>query len=142
MLIGKKDQEAIKERFAEMAGKVKVLMFEAALDCPYCPQTKQILTELAALSDKIDVETYNFHTDAAAVSKYRVDKVPAIVLLDESEKDFGIRFYGIPSGYEFATLIEDLLMVSTGKTELSKGTVSALQALGQDVHLQVFVTPT
>lgn len=142
MLIGKKDQDAIKQRFEDLEKRVKVVMFESTLDCPYCPQTKEIVTELAALTDKIDVETYNFHTDAAAVTKYKIDKVPAIVLLDETEKDYGIRFYGIPSGYEFGTLIEDLHMVSTGKTELSANTVSALQNLGQDVHMQVFVTPT
>ncbi len=141
-LIGKKDQDALRKRFSEMQHKVKVILFEAALDCVYCPQTKQILEEVAELSDKIEVTFYNYHTEKEQVEKYHIDKIPAIVILDENEKDYGIRFFGIPSGYEFATLIEDLIMVSTGETSLSQKTVDALKNLMKPVHLQVFVTPT
>nr|WP_245926336.1 thioredoxin family protein [Sulfoacidibacillus thermotolerans] len=142
MLIGKKDQEAIKSHFAALTGKVRMVFFEAALDCPYCPQTKQLVTELAELSPLLEVEVYNYHTDEIAVKKYGINKIPAIVLLDGEEKDYGIRFYGIPSGYEFSTLIEDIMMVSTGKTSLTAKTIETLKNLKQKVHLQVFVTPT
>lgn len=141
-LIGKKDQDVLRERFGEMKNKVKMIMFDAALECVYCPQTKQILEEISELSDKIEVQIVNFHTNKELVEKYNIDKVPAIVMLDESERDFGIRFYGIPSGYEFSTLIEDIVMLSTGETTLAKKTVEALKNLLKPVHLQVFVTPT
>ncbi len=142
MLINKKDQDAIRSHFDNLTGKVRLVMFEASLDCSYCPQTKQLIEELSGLSDKLSAEFYNFHTDDEMVKKFGIDKIPAIVLLDDSDKDYGIRFYGIPSGYEFATLIEDILMVSTGKTSLSAKTVDVLQNLQKPVHLQVFVTPT
>ncbi len=141
-LIGKKDQDVLRKRFSEMQHKVKIVMFEAALDCVYCPQTKQILEEISELSDKIEATIYNFHTEKELVEKYHIDKIPAMVMLDENEKDFGIRFYGIPSGYEFSTLIEDIMMLSTGETSLAKKTVESLKNLMKPVHLQVFVTPT
>lgn len=142
MLIGKKDQEAISSHFQALTGKVRMVLFEAAMDCAYCAQTKELVTEVAALSPQIDVEVYNYHTDEVAVRKYGITKIPAIVLLDDQDKDYGIRFYGIPSGYEFSTLIEDIMMVSTGKTSLTEKTVEVLKNLKQKVHLQVFVTPT
>lgn len=141
-LIGKKDQDALRKQFNELRGKTKIIMFEAALDCPYCPQTKQILEEVSALSDKIEVAYYNFHTNKALAETYNIDKIPALVLLDENERDYGIRFFGIPSGYEFSTLIEDIIMLSTGETSLGKKTLEALKGLAKPVHLQVFVTPT
>ncbi len=141
-LIGKKDQDALRKQFNELRGKTKIIMFEAALDCPYCPQTKQILQEVAALSEKIEVAYYNFHTNKELAETYNIDKIPAIVLLDENDRDYGIRFFGIPSGYEFSTLIEDIIMLSTGKTSLGKKTLEALKSLAKPVHLQVFVTPT
>ncbi len=142
VLIGKKDQESIQSHFQALTGKVRMVLFEAAMDCPYCSQTKELVTELADLSPQIDVEVYNYHTDDAAVRKYGITKIPAIVLLDGNEKDYGIRFYGIPSGYEFSTLIEDIMMISTGKTSLTEKTIETLKSLKEKVHLQVFVTPT
>ncbi len=142
MLINEKDQAVIQERFQELENKVTLVFFETTLDCEYCATTKQLVEELSALSDKLDFVVYNLHADDQIAAKYRVTRAPALVLLDDKHKDYGIKFYGIPSGYEFSTLLEDILMVSTGKTTLSKDTIDALQKLSDPVHLQVFVTPT
>ncbi|MCY0876998.1 MAG: thioredoxin family protein [Firmicutes bacterium] len=142
MLLGAKEQEAVKQRLSTLTGQVKMVLFETAIDCAYCPQTKQLVEEIAALSPKLEVEVHNFRTDEDAVAQYGVKQVPAIVLVDEHGKDYGIRFYGIPSGYEFATLLEDIEMISTQKTSLSQKALDALQSLATPVHLQVFVTPT
>lgn len=142
MILGQKEQDAVRTRLASLTGRVTIVLFEAALGCPYCPQTKQLVRELAELSPLLDVQVYNFRTDDEAVARFGIKEIPALALLDEAGTDFGIRFYGIPSGYEFATLLEDIEMVSTGTTKLSATTVEALAALTQDVHLQVFATPT
>jgi glutaredoxin-like protein len=141
MLLGEKEREAIGARLHSLTGKVRLLFFESALDCPYCPQTKELLRELAGLSPLLDIQVFNFHTDAEAVRRFGVARVPALVLLDEQEKDYGIRFYGIPAGFEFSTLLEDILMISTGRTNLAESSVNQLKALGDRVHLQVFITP-
>lgn len=142
MLLGPKEQKAVSERLANLTGRVKLVLFEAALDCPYCPQTKQLISEVAALSPKLETEVYNFRTDETLVAQYGIKQIPALLLLDEDGKDYGIRFYGIPSGYEFSTLLEDIEMVSTRQTSLTEKALQALQALVKPVHLQVFVTPT
>ena len=59
-----------------------------------------------------------------------------------SPKDYSIRLYGVPSGYEFGTLIEDLLMVSRGQLELADHTPEELKRLTEPVRIQAYVTPT
>jgi len=95
---------------------------------------------VASLSDKIEARVFDFEDDKAAVEKYRIDKIPAVVV--EGEKDYGIRFYGIPAGYEFSSLLESIDMVSSGRADLENDTLDFLENLEKDVHIQVFVTPT
>jgi alkyl hydroperoxide reductase subunit AhpF len=111
----------------------------------YCTETRQIAEEIAALSDKITVEVYDLMKDKETAERYGIDKIPAIALLrveESGERDYGIRLYGIPSGYEFTSLIEDVWDVSRGSTDLKPKTKEALAAITQPVHIQVFITPT
>jgi len=50
--------------------------------------------------------------------------------------------YGLPSGYEFGTLVEAILDVSSGDSGLSEPTRTALKEIAKPVHVQVFSTPT
>ncbi|MGB9773827.1 MAG: protein disulfide oxidoreductase [Bacteroidota bacterium] len=130
----------IQKRFQKLVKPVKIVHFTQEINCQYCRETRQLLTELSELSDKITLEIYNFVTDKGEVEAYKVDKVPATAVV--GEKDYGIRYYGIPSGYEFASLLEDIEMVSTGEHGLSEETLAKLQNVTEPVHIQVFVTPT
>jgi alkyl hydroperoxide reductase subunit AhpF len=59
-----------------------------------------------------------------------------------AEKDHGLRFYGVPSGYEFGSLVELILDVSNGRSGLGEETRRALAGLESDVRIRVFSTPT
>ena len=98
------------------------------------------MEEVAVLSDKLSLQVFNFQTDREQRDAYKIDKIPATVIM--GEEDQGIRFYGIPSGYEFATLLETILMVSKGESGLSAETRKRLQELTKPLHLEVYVTPT
>jgi glutaredoxin-like protein len=95
---------------------------------------------VAGLSDKIELVVYDFVGDKEKATEHAVNKIPAVVV--RGEKDSRIRFFGIPSGYEYMSLIEAIVDVSRGSTGLSAKTKESLQALENDVHIQVFVTPT
>ncbi len=108
-----------------------------------CSDTRQLIEEIGALSDKITVDVRDFVADEALAKQYHVDKIPAVTILGGKEdRDYGIRFYGIPSGYEFGALIEDIRMVSQQKAELSEKTQKEISKLNKPVHIQVFTTPT
>ncbi|MFB0566801.1 MAG: thioredoxin family protein [Candidatus Aminicenantaceae bacterium] len=109
-------------------------------ECLYCKEVRQLLEEVSSLSDKINLTIYDFVGDKEKAAEYGIDKIPAIVVM--GEEDFGIRFFGIPSGYEYASLIEAIIDASKGKTSLSQKTKDSLKAINKDIHIQVFVTPT
>jgi glutaredoxin-like protein len=140
-LLQDKDKEAVKTQFQEeLVNPVKLVNFTQALECQFCAETHQLVEEVAALSDKIELEVYNFAIDKEKVEEYGVDKIPAIAII--GEKDYGVRYYGIPSGYEFSSLVEDIIDVSKGEVELLPATREALLGITEPLHFQVFVTPT
>ncbi|MFB0517106.1 MAG: thioredoxin family protein [Candidatus Neomarinimicrobiota bacterium] len=140
VLLNDSVREEIKKRFVELVNPVKIVNFTQMIECDYCGDTRRIMEEVAGLSDKISLEVFNFIEDKDQAAAYHIDKIPATVVM--GERDVGIRFYGIPSGYEFVTLLEDIVMVSEGDSGLAESTRQKLAALTDPVHLQVFVTPT
>ena len=141
--IDEKDKQLIQTMFNEkMEGTAHIRFFHSKDNCQYCDETQDILEQLAALSDKIDLQILDKDAHAAKASELGVDKYPAIVFVDEDEKDTGVHFYGIPSGYEFSTLIEDIVDVANNHTDLSPETIEALKQINEDVTLSVFITPT
>jgi len=140
-LLQDKDKETVETRFQEgLINPVKLVNFTQALECRFCAETRQLVEEVATLSDKIEFEVYNFAIDKEKVEEYEVDKIPATAII--GEKDYGVRYYGIPSGYEFSSLIEDIIDVSKGEVELLPATKEALAGITEPMHFQVFVTPT
>jgi glutaredoxin-like protein len=137
-------QKQVRQVFESIQNPVRLLMFTqgegGALECQMCQDTRQLIEEVASLSDKISLETYDFVGDAKTAEALGVDKIPAVVIA--GEKDYGVRFYGIPSGYEFSSLIEGIVAVGRREPSLSKKTLQELQRLNKPVHIQVFVTPT
>jgi len=145
-LISEKDSEFLRNEFEKgLVNPVKLVVFTQEFECQFCAETRQIVEEIAELSPKITAEVYDLVDDKAMADLYDVDMIPAIVVLreeDGTDKDYGIRFFGIPSGYEFTTVIEDITDVSVGESGLQDKTKQAVAAIDKPVHLQVFVTPT
>ena len=139
-LLQESDREAVRERFSELQNDVKIINFTQTIECTYCSETRSLLEEVAGLSDKISLDVYNFITDEEKVKEFNIDKIPATVIM--GEKDYGIRFYGIPSGYEFSSLLGDISMISSGDSGLTQETKDQLRSLTDPMHLQVYVTPT
>ena len=137
-----KDRTTVKDILDSLKHQVTIIYFTQELECQYCHETTMLLEEMEELSDKLVVKKYNFQTDKELLEKYPVDKIPAIIPTDESGKDYGIRFYGIPAGYEFTSLLEGIRLVGNGDSGLSEDIRESLKKITEPTHLQVFVTPT
>ena len=131
----------LKEEFARLAHPVRLAVFSQALADPESEQVRRLMEELGALDPKLSVESYNFVLDTEKVTALGIRRTPAVAVLG-AEKDYGIRFYGVPAGYEFGSLVDAILDVSSGESGLSEPTRTALAALAAPVHIQVFSTPT
>ena len=140
-LIPDDQRERIRSELSErLVSPVRVVMFTQALECKFCADTKQLIYELAELNEKIQAEIHDFVADAQLAQEYGVDKIPAIIV--RAEKDYGIRFYGFPYGYEFHTLMEALTSASRGQTDLSEQTKQKLREIETPVNIKVFTTLT
>lgn len=140
-LIPEEHMEHLKSELGEKLEKpVKIIMFTQEVECQFCSQTKELINEMAGLNPKIQVEIHDFLADTQKARNYGVDKVPAIIIT--GEKDYGVRFYGLPFGYELQTLIEGIINVSRGRTDIPEEIKLRLKEIKTPVHVQVFVTLT
>ena len=136
-LLAEEDRKYLIEEFKKHLQERVVLHFFAGGKADSSELTEQILSEIEPLHELITVQRHEL--EASEAQEFGIDKAPAIVVA-RPEKDYGIRFYGVPAGYEFSSLIEDIIDVSRGSAELPQDVAEELQELDQDVHIQVFVT--
>lgn len=141
-ILREEDKREIKKIFSQLKDPVTIVHFTQELDCQYCSETKELLKEVAELSDKINLEVYNAQIDEEKMKEYEIDRVPALVpaTVIRNEKDYGIRYYGIPAGYEFASLLEDIIDVSNHRLDLDPKVKEKVENIDQPVDIWVFVT--
>ncbi len=142
MILSDADKKEIRKRLEGLKNPVTLAYFTQKLagECRFCSDTEQLLREVAALSDAVKLEVFNFVTDKEAVKRFGIARIPATVIM--GKKDSGIRMYGIPSGYEFAAFLETLIRVSAGDSGLSAEAKKKCAEITVPVHIQVFTTPT
>jgi alkyl hydroperoxide reductase subunit AhpF len=133
--------EQLKQEFQRLTNPVRLVVFSQALADPESEQVRRLVEELGSLDARIAVESRNFVLDKERAEALGIARIPAIAIMG-AEQDYGIRFYGLPSGYEFGTLVDAILDVSSGDSGLTEQTRQALAELPRPVHLQVFSTPT
>ena len=141
-LIPEEHKLHLKEELQQnMKDPVRVILFTQEIECEFCREARQLVQEVGSLiPEKIKVEIYDFVKDADKAKEFNVDKVPAIVIV--GKRDYGIRYYGIPYGYEFNSFVDTIMNVSKGATNLSEDTKKKLATIEKTVHIQVFVTLT
>lgn len=135
----------VKEALEGMKESVHLLLFIDKERCTLCSETREIVTELSTLAPKLTFEVLDIKEDQDMAKKYNVELTPALLVLKGTKEtnDYpGIRFFGIPAGYEFTSLIDAILTVSSGEEAISREGIEVLKGLKKDIHIQVFVTPT
>jgi len=140
IMIDKQTIDYTKETFKKLESEVKLYLFTTKMHCLYCNEVEKLIDIISSLSNLIKVIKCECEIDSIEARKFGIDKHPAIVL--HGKEEYNIRYFGIPGGYEYGVLIEDIVDVSLGKTDLSKEIVDSLYKINKPIHIQVFVTPT
>jgi alkyl hydroperoxide reductase subunit AhpF len=147
-LLREQEAEAVRTRLQAIAHPVRLVFFTEGSSglivpgrgCQYCGETQRLLEDIAACSDRVTLEVHDRSTDPGAFAAYGIDRVPGLAIVGSA--DYGVRYYGLPAGYEFATLLEIIVDVGRGSADLAPETRAALATLPRPQHLQAFVTPT
>lgn len=134
------DEIEIKKRLSEVQQEVKLTLFTQSLNCETCPEAETLVRDLAGLSTSLKLDVCNPHIDREKADQYGITRVPSLVI--EGDRDYGIRYLGVPGGYEFAAILEDIIAISKRDSGLSQESREKIRLLDQPLDIKVFVTPT
>ena len=144
------DRQAVRQRFdLELKRDVNLTLFTQphlgglyipGRECPSCHSTQQLLEEVGELSPKLHVEVVDFYANHDDVEARGVSMIPAVIVSADATDN--VKFYWLPSGFEFAVLLDTIVAAAGKKSSLQLETRRELKGLQEDVHIQVFVTPT
>lgn len=141
-LINDEYRVKLKEQFSSsMQDEVTVKVFkDEDKSCQYCNDTEQLIREISEITDKVVVELHELGDDES--KRLKIEKAPVIILFSKRFQHENVRYFGIPSGYEFRSIIEDIEAFSNGKIELRENTIEKLKTIEKPVNIRVFITPT
>jgi glutaredoxin-like protein len=140
-LLKDKDKAYLREEFKKnLKNEVKLYIFTSDDDCQYCDQTVQIAQELGETSDLIKIEELGLDSEKA--KSWGIDKAPTTVVTLNGNENARVKYIGIPMGYEFSSLVEDIRRTSRKDPELEPAVQKKLDEVDKPVKIQVFVTPT
>ena len=141
-LLSERDRQTVQSHLAGLTHDVTLLFFTQTIAAPETALiARQVVDEVAGLSDRVSVEEVNLILDREKSAQYGIDRIPAIVLLRDGA-DTRMRFLGAPAGYEFTSLIQAVLLVGGRASTLSPESLSLVAAVDSPLTVRVFTTPT
>lgn len=141
MLLNDNIRNQVQNRLRSLAGPVRLVVFTQEVECAHCRENRQLAEEVAALApDKVAIEVHNLITEPEKAKQFNVDKVPAIAVV--GNRDYGIRFYGVPAGFEFSTFVAAIELAASGDSRLQPASITKLATVSTPVDLMVFTTLT
>ena len=138
-MLSEKDKSYVKKTLGGMKDEVRLVLFSRdGGECKYCGETEGLLSDIAAADPRVKVEILSLKKDAARAKELGIDKVPGIALL--GKKDHNLRYFGLPSGYDFIPFVETIRAVGDDNPGISRESAALLAKLTKPVQLSVFVT--
>jgi len=139
-LLDESAKSKIKEFLTDMEDEVQIEFFTQEIECNNCKQTHQFLTEVAELSNNLSMTVYDFVENEDIAKEKGIERIPAVTLLDKDGNDYGIKFYGVPGGYEVNSFLKAILEVSGNEEEIDDEIMERINNIGQKVNIKVFVS--
>jgi glutaredoxin-like protein len=142
-LLSERDRQTVRGHLAVIEEPVRLLFFTQTIGAPETAHVaRQVLDEIVCLSELVTLEEVNFVLEQDRAREYGIEQIPATVLL-RGTQDTRIRFLGAPSGYEFMSLIEAVILAGTNDSGLTPDSRALVaEHVTSPLEIQVFVTPT
>ncbi|MEJ5272935.1 MAG: thioredoxin family protein [Spirochaetota bacterium] len=141
-LFDEKTKDQLKQVLSQIINPINIHFWTQDIECPTCQMNHQFLEEISSLTDKIKLFVHDFVKEKDLAQKHNIDKIPAIVVSDNKDSNFNIRFFGIPAGYEINSFISACLEVSGAQEKLSNEILKRIKSIDKKINIQVFVTLT
>ncbi len=139
-LLNKDLQKQVTELLQPMKDKITIVLFTKATDCESCEPTKQIISEVAALNEKINVLNFDLDKDVEEAKKYNIEMAPSFIILDKDDQYKGVKFNGIPAGHEFNSFLSALVEMSSEISDVPADLAARIAKIDKPVNIKVFVT--
>jgi len=138
-MLNEKDITYVKDLFGgKLKGEVNLELFIEP-DSTYSKNTLELLRDLEKVDSRIKLSIIDVSKNAQKRHDRGVDKAPALLI--SPEKGYLIYYFGMPSGYQFAALLDDIVDASNGMDRLSDITREQLRGVSKPVDIKVFVDP-
>lgn len=134
-----KERELIQRALTDLPDVVTIRSYTSDVDSTYSRSERALLEEVAAGSPKITLEILADRWDPEREAQVGIARTPCIVVLGDA--DHGLRYYGLPDGYELAVFLDTIRAVAGRRSGLSDANVARLRELAAPRHLEVFASP-
>ena len=137
-LLNTEVENQLKDVFSGMTKDITMVLFTSQDNCDSCEPTQQLLSEVAALSPRINLVEKDLNSEEAKT--YEIERVPAFVMLNDKGEDLGVKFNGIPAGHEINSFVSAIMEVGGQESELPAEIMERIAKINKPVNIKVFVT--
>jgi len=104
--------------------------------CATCQQQLELLQEVTSINSLLNLQVYELESSEA--KKLNIDKTPATAIF--TDKDYGIRYYGITGGHEFSALLQTILFLGVETPKLPNEVLDLINKIDIPIHLEIMTT--
>lgn len=135
-----RERELIREALRDLPGRVTIRSYTSDVDSWHSRAERLLLESIAAASPQVTLEVLAGRWDARREEEAGISRTPAITLV--GARDHGIRYYGLPDGYELPVFLDTIQAVAAARSGLGRLGAERVHTLHEARHLEVFASPT
>jgi len=130
--------QQLRQTFEQLPNDIPLLLFTGKdRDDVFAQATRQVIRAFRELSPRITLKEYDLGHELAR--RHNVVSSPTLLI---APGRYNIRWLGAPMGEEARTFLETLILVGTGKSQLSEASRKVIRRIDQPRQIKVFVSPT
>ncbi len=128
----------LRATFEQLPNDIMLYLFTAkGHEDAFTHANRQVIRAFRELSARITLREYDLDHELAR--KHNITSSPTLLIAPDM---FNIRWLGAPMGEEARTLLETLILVGLGKSQLSDQSLKVIKKIDTPRHVKVFVSPT